>query len=226
MTKEELLARVEVLTAQIARLRAEMEDLGAHFEAMSRSDQGDAVTWSCAATTIRESLAEIEAETPTESLEAMRAKEYAMREALQFVIDCGHEDVDWCGASTKESAIEVCRRALEATPEQCASRLEAVRAEARLQTLKDIASLVPGIDEGPLDKGSILTRLSGWLDEAGKADLDVIRAEAGRERAVRELAELANKCRHVAHLPNMGHEAVIPTRFLRERLEEIAKEGK
>lgn len=224
MTNEELLA----LTAHNARLRAEMEDLAAHFEAMSHSDQGDAVTWSCAATTIRESLAEIEAETPAESLEAMRAKEYAMREALQFVIDCGHEDVDWCGASTKESAIEVCRRALEATPEQCASRLEAVRAEARLQTLKDIASLVPGIDEGPLDKGSILTRLSGWLDEAGKADLEVIRAEAGHERAVRELEEL-KECfdARAFHVGGPAERAFMECRdACRSRLEEIAKEGK
>lgn len=450
MTNEELLAMVEPeridalarenenLRAQIARLREALEpfaEAAKHWEDPLGSITHDNVNvqlWqrgklvdylTCG--DLRKAKAVL-AESSVQSQEAVRAKEYAMREALQFVIDCGSEDVEWSGASTKESAIEVCRRALEATPEQSASRLEAVRAEARRQTLADLATLVPGIDEGPLDKGSILTRLSGWLEKANKADLDTlraeavaelqqalesdrinviegvncltkeiesrawlatgarssyewddsryqqefrdaagailealeplkkigadlsncpadakrslermraeagreaiekktweiengtsyhpencpvtgrpffmtiedesgkmvatyggpfdsytipewnaeddefrserydhdagtwvdggepyaiilrdeqewlrlktledeqtaIRAEAGRERAVRELAELANKCRHVAHLPNMGHEAVIPTRFLRERLEEIAKEGK
>lgn len=123
MTKEELLA----LTAQNARLRAVLQGIADFFPGAISGK----VEWIFGERRLAAELQVALAESPAQSLEAVRAKEYAMREALQFVLDCGHEDVDWCGASTKESALSVCRRALEATPEQCASRLEAVRAEAR-----------------------------------------------------------------------------------------------
>ena len=53
-----------------------------------------------------------------------------------------------------------------------------------------------------------------------------IRAEAGRERAVRELEALVTKASRYGHLLRLatGPEPALLVRFLRERLEEIAKE--
>lgn len=181
MTKEELLARVEVLTAQNARFRAALEKYSTLDEQVSKCTDDDVNGHECQmapescgycfpfADDARIAMRTALAETPAESLEAVRAKEYAMREALQFVLDCGHEGVDWCGVSTKASALAVCRRALEATPEQCASRLEAVRAEAgrerAVRELKAFMELVRGIASASLDiaQGSVLEGMAGVL---------------------------------------------------------------
>lgn len=215
MTKEEL----EVLTAQNARLRAEMEDLAAHFEAMSRSDQGDAVTWSCAATTIRESLAEIEAETPAESLDAVRAE--AATSGARNLAAAFHRAVK---AAAPDITYPESDEPLESAVAYIFAQIRAEsKSEARREMAEIVAKLVPELRAYIRDG---MAAFDTTVDDAVISALDRFRAEAGRERAVQELEALVTKASRYGHLLRLatGPEPALLVRFLRERLEEIAKE--
>ena len=201
--------------AQNARLRAALEP----FAEVAKHWRVDYLTWG----DLRKAKAAL-AETPAESLEVVRAE--AATSGARNLAAAFHRAVK---AAAPDITYPEPDEPLESAVAYIFAQIRAEsKSEARREMAEIVAKLVPELRAYIRDG---MAAFDTTVDDAVISALDRFRAEAGRERAVRELRIVAERWfREVAAARRLpGPFNSIGEEFGRElfaRAEEIAKEGK